>query len=117
MKKRSPKQMHERAAEQRKKAESMKEYAHYMVGSSLDQRAIGKKRERGAPSEEFTRKLAWFETAAFMRWGCTGCGWARPVSRLIAPDKSARQDVQEAFDQHVCAKTPIYKRGNFSRIA
>jgi hypothetical protein len=52
------------------------------------------------------RKLVWVKKSSFEGWACSACAWLRPNSRLVTESKTPAQDVQDAFDAHVCAKHP-----------
>jgi rubredoxin len=51
------------------------------------------------------RKMIWRKEAYFEGWACSVCGWVRSNPRLVSTSKTPSQDVQEAFDAHVCGES------------
>lgn len=43
-------------------------------------------------------------------WGCNGCEWALPRTRMVAGDIEKREDLHAAFHQHNCEDYPGPKR-------
>jgi hypothetical protein len=56
------------------------------------------------------RKLVWTKKSSFEGWACSACAWLRPNPILATGSKTPAQDVQDAFDAHVCANHPGAQR-------
>jgi hypothetical protein len=54
---------------------------------------------------KMARELIWLENFTFAAWGCSTCAWIFPNPGETVSEKP-RKKVQEAFDQHECAKFP-----------
>ena len=55
------------------------------------------------------RELIWLENFTFAAWGCSTCAWIFPNPGETVSGKPPKK-VQEAFDQHECAKFPRIAR-------
>jgi len=56
------------------------------------------------------------KTETFTGWACTGCGWAKPLPRIVEPEGNPPKDIESDFANHDCAKHPR-EREDFSQAA
>jgi hypothetical protein len=66
---------------------------------------------RCCPMAEEKRDLIWRQTAFFMGWAPSACGWRNLIPRGV-PTRTAPSDQSvQAFEEHKCLGTLIDKRG------